>query len=200
MLPRLPTTSARRRRLFRVGVTVELLAAAAFLFTAMAFYLLFAHVNRLVAAAMVIIVTVSVAIMSLNVVNLYAALEIATSESVTRAFGTTQSDQLALLFTDLKEGGFFVAQMTFGLWLLPLGYLVVKSRYFPTVLGVLLMIACFSYLTEMFVHLLDVAGNVTLFTGAFHATAELAFLAWLLVKGVRSDAPASTTTASGRAA
>lgn len=185
--------------LFRIGLTVELVGAVAFLFTAMALYLLLAPVDRPVAAAMVTIVSVSVAIMSLNLINQYAALKIATSESLTRTFGAAQSDQLTLLFTDLKDGGFFIAQMTFGLWLLPLGYLVITSGYFPRILGVLLIVACFTYLVEMLVHFLDVAGRVAWFTGTFEAIAELAFVVWLLVKGATSTGPRSSVrTASGR--
>jgi hypothetical protein len=40
--------------------------------------------------------------------------------------------------------------MFFGLWLLPLGYLVVKSGYFPKVIGVLLAIAGAGYLVDLF--------------------------------------------------
>jgi hypothetical protein len=172
--------------LFRAGLMVELLGATAFLLTAMALYVLLAHVDRLAAAAMVTIVAVSTAIMSLNLINQYAALKIATTESFTRTFGAAQSDQLTLLFTDLKDSGFFIAQMTFGLWLLPLGYLVVKSGYFPKALGILLMIACLGYLVELSVHFLDLADSVTVITGPIEGIPEVAFVAWLLVKGVRT--------------
>jgi Domain of unknown function (DUF4386) len=173
-------------RLFRFGLTAELIGATAYLFTAMALYVLLAHVHRLVAAAMVTIVGVSVAIMSLNLLNNYTALKIATSESFTQAFGTAQSDQLALLFTNLKDNGFFIAQMTFGLWLLPLGYLALKSGYFPKVLGVLPMIASISMLIEMFAHLLNAPDIIAAITLPISAIGELSFFAWLIVKGVRT--------------
>ena len=48
--------------------------ATCFLLTAMALYLLLRHVNRLVAAAMVTLVAVSVAIMCLNLLNQLVAL------------------------------------------------------------------------------------------------------------------------------
>jgi Domain of unknown function (DUF4386) len=172
--------------LFRVGLTVELVAATAFLFTAMALYLLLAHVDRLVAAAMVTIVAVSVAIMSFNLINQYTAIRIATNDTFSSVFGAAQSDQLALLFTDLKTNGFFLAQMTFGLWLLPLGYLVIKSGYFPKVFGILLTIAGCSLLTEMFAHLLDGPNTIETLTLPISAIAELSFFAWLLAKGVRT--------------
>ncbi|MFN0030189.1 MAG: DUF4386 domain-containing protein [Acidimicrobiales bacterium] len=173
--------------LFRVGLTVELVAATAFLFTAMALYLLLAHVDRLVAAAMVITVAVSAAMMSFNLLNHYAALKIATDNALTGVFGATQSDQLALLFTDLKTNGFFLAQMTFALWLLPLGYLVSKSGYVPKVFAILLSIAGCSLLIEMFAHLLDAPDIIATATLPVSAVAELSFFAWLIVKGVRTS-------------
>ncbi len=38
------------------------------------------------------------------------------------------------------RAGFVTAQLFFGTWLFPLGYLVYKSRFLPTFLGVLLML------------------------------------------------------------
>jgi Domain of unknown function (DUF4386) len=84
---------------------------------------------------MVTIVAVSVAVQSLNLLNHYTARTIATSEEYPRMLGQAGSDQLGLLFADMQHNGFLIAQMFFGLWLLPLGYLVIKSGYFPKVLG-----------------------------------------------------------------
>jgi hypothetical protein len=66
--------------LFRLGFASDLVQATFFLFTAMALYLLLRHVNELVARAMVVIVAVSVAIICLNLLNQYVALQIATGE------------------------------------------------------------------------------------------------------------------------
>ena len=77
--------------------------------------------------------------------------------------------------------------MLFGLWLLPLGYLVVKSGYFPKALGVVLMIGSVGYLADLFAHFLipAVAESITLFLLAPAAVGELWLVAWLLVKAVR---------------
>src|SRR5918996_109871 len=76
--------------LFRLGFGADLLQATLFLFTAMALYLLLRDVNELVARAMVVIVAVSVAIICLNLLNQYTALQIATGS----VFGGTESDAL----------------------------------------------------------------------------------------------------------
>ncbi|MHC4073208.1 MAG: DUF4386 domain-containing protein, partial [Planctomycetota bacterium] len=53
------------------------------------------------------------------------------------------SDPLVMLFLDLHKHGIGIAQIFWGLWLLPLGYLVFKSGFLPRILGVLLIIGGF---------------------------------------------------------
>ena len=102
-------------------------------------------------------------------------------------FGAAGSDALAGLFADMHAAGYLIAQMFFGLWLLPLGFLVYRSGYFPKVLGVLLAIGCFGYLADLFTHFLvpDIAESIAPFVVAPAAVGELSLVVWLLVKGVR---------------
>jgi hypothetical protein len=144
----------------------------------MALYLLVRHVHELVARAMVVIVSVSVAIICLNLLNQYVALSLATGEEYTNAFGAVGSDALTGLFAEMHASGYLIAQIFFGLWLLPLGYLVYRSGYFPRVLGVLLMVGCLGYLVDSFAHFL-----------AAGVAGELGFVAWLLVKSVKLPEP-----------
>lgn len=171
--------------MFRVGFAAELAGATAFLATGMALYLLLKHVSQPVAAAMVVFVAVSVAIQSLSLLNQNAALMIATGRY---AFGPTDSDQLVMLFSDLQRDGYLIAQTYFGLWLLPLGYLVVKSGFFPKALGVLLMSGCLGHLVDVFARFLapELGAAISPFALTVAAVAELSFIGWLLVKAVPS--------------
>jgi hypothetical protein len=173
--------------LFRLGFVVDLVQATCFLFTAMALYLLLRHVNRLVAAAMVTLVAVSVAIMCLNLLNQLVALQIATDGDYASALGPAGSDVLATLFAEMQANGFLIAQVFFGLWLLPLGYLVVRSGSFPRVLGVLLALGGVGYLVDLFARFLALgaAERISPFVLAPALVGEVAFVAWLLVKTVR---------------
>jgi hypothetical protein len=177
--------------LFRVGFVVDLVGATVFLLTAMALYLLLKHVNQLAAAAMVTFVAVSVAISCLNLLNQYTALTIATSDTYARSFGKAGSDALALLFTGMQHNGGLINTIFFGVWLLPLGWLVIKSGYFPKVLGVLLIAGCFGWLALFFAHFLapDLGKNIAVFVDALDGIGELSFVAWLLAIGVRVRAP-----------
>jgi hypothetical protein len=177
--------------LFRWGFLSDLAQHTFFLFTAMAFYMLLKHVNQLVAAAMVIIVAVAVAIQSLNMLNQFTALTIVTENRYTETFGQAGSDALAMLFSDMQENGVFIAQVFFALWLVPLGYLVFKSGYFPKVFGVLFVIGCVAYLFELSAHFLApaFADDTDMVTAIIETLSEMPFLLWLLVKGVRTDMP-----------
>ena len=173
--------------LFRAGFVADLVQPTLFLLTAMALYLLLRGANELVARAMVLIVAVSVAIICLNLLNQWVALQVATDEAFGRAFGPAGSDALARLFAGMHHDGYLIAQIFFGLWLLPLGYLVVKSGWFPAWIGVLLIAGCFGYLVDTFVTFLaaDVADTIEAIVVAPAAIGELSFVAYLLIKGVR---------------
>jgi hypothetical protein len=177
--------------LFRVGFVGDLVAATCWVLLAMALYLLLKHVNQLAAAAMVTLTAVGAAVHYLNQLNQYTALSIATSDHYTRAFGEAGSDGLTLLFATVQHDGYLIASMFFGLWLIPLGYLVVKSGYFPKPLGVLLVIGGVAYIASLFTQVLapTVGTRTTPVFIAIGGAAELCFLAWLLIKAVKVPVP-----------
>lgn len=79
--------------------------------------------------------------------------------------------------------GLFIAQIFFGLWLFPLGYLAYKSRYIPRILGILLIVAGFGYVIDSFGKFLFPTYNPTI--AVFTFIGEVTFLSWLLIKGVK---------------
>jgi hypothetical protein len=184
--------------LFRAGFVGDLTAAVFWLLAAIALYQLLSHVSRPAAGAMVTFAAIGAAIMTLNQLNQYTALTIATSADDSRAFGTAGSDALTQVFTDMQHNGYVIDDMFFGLWLLPLAYLVVRSGYFPKAIGVLLAIAGVGYLVDLFTAFLtpDLGTNVALFvTVPAAAAGELTFMLWLLIKGVRAPVPATAEKA-----
>jgi hypothetical protein len=185
-----PATTASNIRqstaLFRIGILSDLLQITCFLLAYMALYVLLKHVNQLAATAMVVFTAVSVGVYSLNLLNLYSALMVATDTNYSQAFGSAGSNALAGMFANVQANGYFVSGMFFGLLLLPFGYLVIKSRYFHTALGVLLVIAGVGYIADVFARTL-VPGygtgiTILLIPGA---VAEALTILWLLIFGVR---------------
>src|SRR3974390_194323 len=105
-----------------------------------------------------------------------------------------------MLFLSVQHDGFVIAQMFFALWLLPLSYLVVRSGAFPRILGYLLVVACAGYLVDLSTYVLPpgLEGSVLPFSTAAGAIGELAFIAWLLPRGVRVGSVPSAEASAAR--
>jgi hypothetical protein len=189
---------AANEGLFRLGFLADLAQSAAMLLVAMALCLLFQHVNKNAARAIVVFASVSVAIQCLNLAPYLASLSLATDPSYATAFGPGGADALVLLMMDLQYSGFLIAQVFFGLWLLPMGYLAFTSGMFPKGLGVLLIIACFSYLAHLpFMFLWpDVGAMLTPFVAIPAVLAEVWMVLYLLIRGVKAPKPDEHTLAS----
>ncbi len=185
--------------LIRAGLLSYLLAGPPFVLTAIVLYVLLKHVHELAAITMVALNAIGTAIWSLNLLNWYTALTIATGDTYQRSFGTAGADVLTMLYVDMYNTGVSIAFVFDGLWLAPLGYLVIRSGYFPKVLGVALIVGCALYLAGfVFVDLLapDAAGGIDYLFGAIGGLSELAMVAWLVVKGIRLPARGAAVPAT----
>lgn len=182
--------------LVRIGVVADLFQATVFAFVGMLFYRLLGHVNRNAASAMVILVAIATGIMCLNDLFQFAAVLVATDSSYVAAFGSAGAQALVMLLLDMQHYGFLIAQIFFGLWLLPLGYLAYRSGLFPKVLGVVLIIGGVSYLVSMLALFLvpSFGKQISGFLAIPPTIAEVWMVGYLLIKGVR--APAQDTAAA----
>ena len=177
--------------LVRLGVVADLFQATVFVFLAMILYLLLNNVNKNAARAMVVLVAIAATITCLNLVFEFAALLVATDGSYVAAFGAAGSNALVMLLLDIQHYGYLIAQIFFGLWLVPLGHLAYKSGMFPKALGVLLIVAGVCYLMAMLVLFLvpDFGQQVNPFLIIPPIIGEVWMLGYLLVKGVKSSPP-----------
>jgi hypothetical protein len=185
--------------LVRIGVLADLLQATVFVFLGMTLYVLLKHLNKNAARAMLILVAIATTMMCLNEVFQFAALLVATDGSYVAAFGTAGSNALVLLLLDMHHYGFLIAQIFFGLWLVPLGYLAYKSGMFPKALGVVLIVGGISYLVDMLAAFLvpDVSRQIHGFLAIPPTIAEVWMLGYLLVKGVKVPAQGTPTIRAG---
>jgi len=172
--------------LVRMGVVAHLLDGTFFVFLAMALYGLLEHVNKSVARAMLVLVALATGIICLNAVFQFEALRVATDGSYATAFGTAGSNALVLLLLDTQHYGTLSAQVFFGLWLVPIGYLAKKSGLFPKWLGALLIVGGACYLVDLLTAFLvpDLAQKIHAFVVIPCAIAEVSMVLYLLVVGV----------------
>jgi hypothetical protein len=100
-------------------------------------------------------------------------------------FTAVQRHAQAMLFLDLWDSGILVAQVFWGLWLLPLGYLVFRSGFLPGLLGILVFIAGGGYVVDVVVAILFPNTDVTI--SYFTFVGELLLPLWLLFKAVKVE-------------
>lgn len=188
--------------LVRIIVAAHLLDGIFFVLTAMALYILLEHVHKSMARAMLVFVAVAVGMISLNAVFQFEGLQVATNSAYVTAFGAAGSNALVLLLLDIQHYGTLSAQVFFGLWLAPLGYLAYKSGLFPKALGLVLVAATVSYLVDLFAAFLvpDLSKQIHLFMGIVPAIAEIWMVVYLLVVGVKTVKPGRDILAAVAAA
>ena len=122
----------------------------------------------------------------LNELNSVAALILVRGTDFLSIVDKPQRDALAMLFLNLHGRGFGIAEIFWGLWLLPLGLLVYRSGFIPRILGVLLMVNCFSYVVTSFTSfVLPQYESIVARWMMPLQFGELLFMLWLLIMGAK---------------
>ena len=173
--------------LFRFGIVVELLGQAVFVLLVFALFDLLKVVHRRRAVLMVALVLLAVGLTTLNMVNQAAALLVLDGGAWMAAFEPAQRQALATFFLDLHGFGYgVVAQVFFGLWLLPLGALIHRSGFIPKAVGWLVTLAGVGYLIDVVIAAM--APGTVFVLSEYTFVGEVALLGWLLARGVNADA------------
>lgn len=173
--------------LFRASMVSELIGAITFIFMVRALYRLLDRVNHRHALLMVILVLASVPITFLNVTNETAALTLLHGANFLSVFDKSQRDVMAMLFLTLHDDGVNLANIFWGLWLFPFGFLVMRSGFIPWILGVLLLVnglalTVVSLTTLLLPAYLDIVNRFAIIP----ELGELWMMLWLLIKGVKA--------------
>lgn len=161
--------------LFRVNIVADLIGQVFHILLALALYELLKTVNKNQALLMVIFALTPVPMAMLNQNNQFAVLPLLSSADPSQV----------MFFLNLHDQGVLIAQIFWGLWLFPLGYLVFKSGFIPKILGVLLVIAGLGYLIDCFGNFL--LPNYDLTISVFTFIGEVLLLLWLLIRGVKGQ-------------
>ena len=175
--------------LFRLGIVSDLVMTTAYLFFAIVVYSLFKPVNVNHAQVMVLCVVIAVSILCINTFNQVAALVLMSGADYLKVFEKDQLQGLVTFFLKLHTNGYAIAQIFYGLYLLPLGYLVYRSGFLPKIIGIFLMLGCFGDVIDFFRFFLFpdfqsiILQNITLPANI----GEFSFCLWLLIMGVKDQ-------------
>jgi hypothetical protein len=173
--------------LFRWGIVTYLVAAALWLFVPLALYQLLKEVDQALAVLMVILGgLMQVPLFLVNTANDVAALLFVRGADFLSVFDKPQREAFAMLFLNLHHQLDLANMMFAGLWLVPFGLLVYRSRFLPRFLGAWLMLACFPYLALCFSGLLLPGTEDKIFTfGQPLMLGEVATMLWLVILGAK---------------
>jgi hypothetical protein len=164
-------------------------------------YVLLRPVNKHLALLFLLLNAVGVAIQGASFLWLVSAMLQGDAASQMQAYSAAQLEGLAYLSINVYKMGWVTAQLFFGMWLFPLGYLVYKSKSLPRFLGILLMLDGIGVLIWFHQALLLPDYRVISLPGvAVSFVAELGLGLWLLVKGVKVVDPGAGLPAERRVA
>lgn len=186
--------------LARVQIALELAIVLTQTLTAIWLYRLFAVVDGRAAAALAAFGMVNAVAILVSAAVLATSMDVAGDRSLAPAGDAAAAVQLLYVVSGHLWG---VAAVFFGLWLLPMGLLVLRSGWLPPLLGRLLIVAGIGYVASAFVnYLVPSSGTAVALLQIPSILGELWIMAYLLLIGVRDhgSAPRRTPAEHPRAA
>ncbi len=181
--------------IYRWGVAAGFICYIAFLLLPLFLYRLLKVVNEMYARLMVIFVVVSTPISFLNLLNKFAVLDIIHGPGNLLENEALQAQ--LMFYLRLYNHGLLITFIFWGLWLLPFGYLVFRSGFLPKILGVLLMIGCFGYLTNVFGQTLIQDYKdlwISDYVSLPGSLGEIGICLWLLIVGIKTSQAAKSNS------
>jgi len=177
---------------YRLSILAGLVTLVTFVFLVVSLYKLLKNVDRSQALLMVLLVAIGVATALANLLSKFAPLVLLSGAENLSALTKPQLDALVLGWLSMHSSAATISTAFWGLWLFPFGALVIKSGYFPRILGILLLVAGFAYLASSVTSIVLPEQRraisrvlMPLYFG------ELPIIFWLLIKGAKLPQPSA---------
>lgn len=173
---------AERETLARLGIAMELGTVTFQALLALWFYRLFRSVDAFMAGAVAVLGMVNAVAILGSAAVLATALDVALDPSLDGAAATAQ------LMYVVSGNLWGVATVFFGLWLIPMGSLVLRSGWMPRLMGWLLVAGGVGYVLHAFVLYLAPEAASIASVLVWLSVSEFWMVGYLLVEGVRRPA------------
>jgi hypothetical protein len=165
----------------RLGFALGLISIACYVAVTALFYRLFKPVCGSLALIAVFVSLMGLAVQAFASLFQLAPLILLDGSPYLRVFDVQQLQALAVMFLRLNVQARLIYLVFDGLFLLTIGYLVVRSTFLPRILGGLVALAGLGWLTLL---VPPVADRILPFVEVFGFVAEAALMLWLLAIGV----------------
>jgi len=172
--------------LYRSGLAAHVVVTVTNVPLALIFYELFKNVNRRLALLTSFFILVATAIEAAGIVGQFAPLVLLVNGSTSSALPPAHLQTLASLTGQLAHVDYTVYTVFFGLDILLLSYLFLRSRFVPRAIPVLLTVDGLAYLVYSFTDMLapSLAAQLTPWVQLPAPLAEGGLSLWLLAFGV----------------
>jgi hypothetical protein len=166
--------------LARVRLLFEFLIVMTQALTAVWFYKLFKDIRQDAAWALAAWGMVNAVVIMISAMAMGGAIEIAT--------GSQAHDEkmtMIQLFDQFIKNAWGIGSLFFGLWLIPMGYVVVRSERMPVWLGRVLILGGVGYIVNTFINYLGVNDAWVGLLVIPATVGEFWMIAYLLIYGIR---------------
>jgi len=158
--------------LFRLSILGSFATAILMVYISFYLHLLFEKINKNKAKLMLILATISIPLtMGFDLFKI-AALHLNEPEKI-------------YVYLNLSKIGIHISSVMWGLWLFPLGTLVIESNWFPKVLGYLLLGSGIGYLVVSMLQILFPQFKTLLLIAESLTFGEVVFALWFIFKGLK---------------
>jgi len=173
--------------LYRLGFAADIVGSVAYAVVTLLLYELLKPVSRPLSLLAAFFSLIGIAIGGVAALGHLAPL-LLLKDSYMAPFDASQLQAMALLALKLHARGYWIALVFFGCYEAVLGYLIYKSDFFPRLLGLLVAIAGFAFLTNSFALFLSppVGNALNPYLLALDGIGEISLTLWLLVAGVNA--------------
>jgi hypothetical protein len=176
--------------LFRAAIVSILFSQIFLFFFGLTLFYLFKEVNKVLAAVFLTSILMTVTIAVVNQLNNFGALLVLSQADYLKAFNPEQLKTMAMIFLRLANSGQGLLEIFWTPYHFAFGLLILKSRYLPEVLGILLMIMSVGFAINILTKFLIPQFHPVMFTQlamTLGALGGIPTMFWLLIKGARTQ-------------
>ena len=172
--------------LFRANIVLGMVSQLFFVLAVLALYQLLRDVGPRLASLMVILILLVAPLTISGAATQGATLKLLHDSQFLTGFEGAQRDALVTLLLEFDRNGTLASELYWGLWLLPLGTLVCRSRFLPRFLGIWLVANGVAYVVMSLLGILWPPYHGLLFKLATPLIlGEVVFMLWLVVVGAK---------------
>ncbi len=176
--------------LFRAAIVSNLFSQVFLFFFGLTLFHLFKEVHKLLATVFLTSIMMTVGIAVVNQLNNFGALLVLSQTDYLKVFSPEQLNAMSMIFLRLNNSGQGLLEIFWTPYFFSFGLLIIKSRFAPKILGILLMIMSVGYAINIFTKFLIPQFHPAMFTQlamSLGALGGIPTILWLLIKGVKTQ-------------